>query len=148
MTKGHRIIEVVAALICDAEGRFLVGRRAAQKAQGGLWEFAGGKIESGETPEAALARECREELALEIEKAKIVDSVVHAYPEKTIRLTLVSCAPKPGSTPIALEHQELRWVRLDGMKDLPFCPADVELIEKVLRKKYGAETAARVDHLL
>lgn len=86
-----KIIDVVAALIRDSEGRYLVGQRAAHKSQGGLWEFMGGKIEPGETPEAALARECREELALEIENEHIVDSVVHAYPEKTIRLTLISC---------------------------------------------------------
>ena len=69
-----RIIEVVGAIIRDGD-RYLVGQRAANKAQGGLWEFMGGKIEPGETPEQALARECREELALEIENEHIIDSV-------------------------------------------------------------------------
>ena len=134
LKEDHRIIEVVAALICDAEGRYLVGQRAAHKAQGGLWEFMGGKIEPGETPEAALARECCEELALEIENERIVDSVIHEYPEKTIRLTLISCTPCSGSTPTALEHQSVKWVLPEEMKNMPFCPADVELIEKVLEK--------------
>ena len=122
------IIEVVGAIIRDGE-RYLVGQRAANKSQGGLWEFMGGKIEPGETPEQALARECREELALEIENGHILDSVIHDYPEKTIRLTLISCSPKPGSVPQALEHQQIRWVTRAEMDTLDFAPADRELIQ-------------------
>ena len=125
----RRIIEVVGAIIRDGD-RYLVGQRAANKAQGGLWEFMGGKIEPGETPEQALARECREELALEIENEHIIDSVVHEYPEKTIRLTLISCSPKSGSVPKALEHQQIRWVTRSEMDALDFAPADRELIRK------------------
>ena len=126
-----RIVEVVGAIIRDGD-RYLVGQRAANKAQGGLWEFMGGKIEPGETPEQALARECREELALEIENEHIIDSVVHEYPEKTIRLTLISCSPKPGSIPKALEHQQIRWVTRAEMDTMDFAPADRELIRKQL----------------
>ena len=122
-----KIIEVVGAIIKDGD-RYLVGQRAANKAQGGLWEFMGGKIEPGETPEQALARECREELALEIENEHIIDSVVHEYPEKTIRLTLISCSPKSGSIPKALEHQQIRWVTVEEMAEMPFCPADTDLL--------------------
>ena len=121
------IIEVVGAIIRDGD-RYLVGQRAANKAQGGLWEFMGGKIEPGETPEQALSRECREELALEIENEHIIDSVVHEYPEKTIRLTLISCSPKSGSIPKALEHQQIRWVTVKEMEKMPFCPADKDLL--------------------
>ena len=130
----RRIIEVVGAIIKEGD-RYLVGQRAANKAQGGLWEFMGGKIEPGETPEQALARECREELALEIENEHIIDSVVHEYPEKTIRLTLIECMPKPGSVPKALEHQQIRWVTRSEMDALDFAPADRELIEKLSRNK-------------
>ena len=84
----------------------------------------GGKIEPGETPEQALKRECLEELALEIENERIIDSVVHDYPEKTIRLTLIECKTKNGSVPQALEHQDIRWVTIDQMRDIDFCPAD------------------------
>ena len=128
-----RIIEVVGAIIKDGD-RYLVGQRAANKAQGGLWEFMGGKIEPGETPEQALARECWEELALEIENERIIDSVVHEYPEKTIRLTLIECTPKPGSIPKALEHQDIRWVTPDDMPSLPFCPADGDLIQRLFKR--------------
>jgi len=124
------IIEVVGAIVKDGD-RYLVGQRPAHKSQGGLWEFMGGKIELGETPEQALARECREELALEIENEHIIDSVVHEYPEKTIRLTLISCSPKSGSIPKALEHQQIRWVTRDEMDALDFAPADRELIERM-----------------
>lgn len=128
-----RIIEVVGAIIRN-DDRYLVGQRPANKAQGGLWEFMGGKIEPGETPEQALARECREELSLEIENAHIIDSVVHEYPEKTIRLTLISCSPKSGSIPKALEHQQIRWVTREEMAELDFAPADRDLIQKVFAK--------------
>ena len=130
----RRIIEVVGAIIRDGD-RYLVGQRAANKAQGGLWEFMGGKIEPGETPEQALARECREELALEIENEHIIDSVVHEYPEKTIRLTLISCSPKSGSIPKALEHQQIRWVTHVEMDVLDFAPADRELIGSMIGGK-------------
>lgn len=124
------IIEVVGAIIKDGD-RYLVGQRAANKSQGGLWEFMGGKIEPGETPEQALARECREELDLEIENECIVDSVIHEYPGKTIRLTLISCSPTSGSIPKALEHQQIKWVTRAEMDALDFAPADRELIQKL-----------------
>lgn len=130
----RRIIEVVGAIIRDGD-RYLVGQRAANKSQGGLWEFMGGKIEPGETPEQALARECLEELALEIEDEHIIDSVVHEYPEKTIRLTLISCSPKSGSIPKALEHQQIRWVTRVEMDVLDFAPADRELIGRIIGGK-------------
>ena len=130
MKAGHKIIDVVGAIIKDGD-RYLVGQRAAHKAQGGLWEFMGGKIEPGETPEAALARECREELDLEIENERIVDAVVHEYPEKTIRLTLIACVPKEGSVPRALEHQQIRWVTRDEMEAMDFAAADRELIGRL-----------------
>ena len=130
MKAGHKIIDVVGAIIKDGD-RYLVGQRAAHKAQGGLWEFMGGKIEPGETPEAALARECREELDLEIENERIVDAVVHEYPEKTIRLTLIACVPKEGSVPRALEHQQIRWVTRDEMEAMDFASADRELIGRL-----------------
>ena len=127
---SKNIVDVVGAIIKDGD-RYLVGQRAANKAQGGMWEFMGGKIEPGETPEEALARECREELALDIENEHIIDSVVHEYPEKTIRLTLISCSPKSGSVPKALEHQQIKWVTASEMRGMPFAAADSELIGKL-----------------
>jgi len=130
MVAVKKIVEVVGAII-RKDGRYLVGQRPAGKTQGGLWEFMGGKIEPGETPEQALSRECREELDLEIQAERIIDSVVHEYPEKTIRLTLIECAPKPGSEPRPLEHQQIRWVTVQELSGLEFCPADRQLIERL-----------------
>jgi 8-oxo-dGTP diphosphatase len=127
---GKTVVDVVGAIVKDGD-RYLVGQRAANKSQGGLWEFMGGKIEPGESPEEALARECREELSLEIENERIIDSAVHEYPERTIRLILISCTPKAGSVPVALEHQQIRWVTRTEMDALVFSPADRELIEKL-----------------
>ena len=136
----RRVIEVVGAILRDGE-RFLLGQRAAHKSQGGLWEFVGGKIEPGETPEQALARECREELALEIEDVRPVGSVVHDYTDKMIRLSLLSCRPKVGSVPAALEHQQIRWVTRAEMDALPLAPADRELIERLNLSARGDFTA-------
>ena len=129
MSSGN-VIEVVGAIIKDGD-KYLIGQRPAHKSQGGLWEFMGGKIEAGETPEQALKRECLEELALEIENERIIDSVVHEYPEKIIRLTLIECNPIKGSEPQALEHQQICWVTIDQMEVIDFCPADRELIDKL-----------------
>jgi len=127
---NDNVIEVVGAIIKDGD-KYLIGQRSAQKSQGGLWEFMGGKIEPGETPEEALKRECLEELAIEIENERIIDSVVHEYPEKTIRLTLIECNPKNGSVPQALEHQAIKWVTLEEMNTLEFAPADQELVNRI-----------------
>ena len=126
------VIEVVGAIIKDGD-EYLIGQRPAHKSQGGLWEFMGGKIEPGETPEQALKRECLEELALEIENERIIDSVIHEYPEKTIRLTLIECNPKNGSVPQALEHQQIKWVPRDEMYTIEFAPADRELVNRIFR---------------
>ncbi|MCR5751350.1 MAG: (deoxy)nucleoside triphosphate pyrophosphohydrolase [Kiritimatiellae bacterium] len=131
MESSNGIIEVVGAII-KVDGRYLVGQRAAHKSQGGLWEFMGGKIEPGETPEEALARECREELDLEVENERIVDSVVHEYPDKTIRLTLVECTPKAGSVPHPNEHQDIRWATREELESLDFAAADRDLIRRGL----------------
>lgn len=130
MSETKHIIEVVGAII-QKDDRYLVGQRAANKSQGGKWEFIGGKIETGESPVQALARECREELDLKIENERIIDSVIHAYPDKTIRLTLIACTPKPDSEPIALEHQQIRWVTRAEMDLLDFAGADRDLIQKI-----------------
>ena len=128
MSYGN-VVEVVGAIIKDGD-KYLIGQRPAHKSQGGLWEFMGGKIEPGETLERALARECREELDLEKENECVIDSVIHEYPEKTIRLTLISCSPKSGSIPKALEHQQIMWVTRAEMDALDFALADRELIRK------------------
>ncbi len=131
--KAEHVVDVVGAFIRDG-GRVLMAQRPEGKAQAGLWEFPGGKIEPGETPEEALARECREELALEIENPTVLRSVVHRYPEKTVRLLLVECSVRPGSVPVPQEGQSVAWVRPPDLDRLPVCPADRELLPYVFSR--------------
>ena len=121
------VIEVVGGII-ERDGRYLLGKRPAGKSLGGHWEFVGGRIEPGETPEEALTRECLEELALKIVNPRIRTSVVHEYPDKMINLTLIDCSPAEGSEPQALEHDELGWFAPDEIQSLNLCPADAELL--------------------
>ena len=127
MENMHRVIEVVGGIIRRGD-EYLLGKRPLGKSQGGHWEFIGGKIEPGETPEQALARECMEEIALPIVNAKIRTAVTHAYPDRTIHLTLIDCEPAPGAEPTALEHDALGWFTQPEMSNLDFCPADAELL--------------------
>lgn len=122
-----KIIEVVGGIIARG-GKYLLGKRPAEKSQGGCWEFIGGKIEPGETPCEALARECREEIALEIVNERVRTSVTHAYPDRTIHLTLIDCECAHGAEPVALEHEALGWFSPHELRSLDFCPADAELL--------------------
>ena len=121
--------QVVAALIRDS-GRILICQRPAHKACGLLWEFAGGKVEPGETKPQALVRECREELDIGLEVGPVFMEVDHVYPELTIHLTLFEARILQG-TPRLLEHNDLCWVTPDQLKDYPFCPADQVILDRI-----------------
>ncbi len=123
------VTEVVAALIWDGD-KFLICQRPAHKARGLLWEFVGGKVEPGETMEAALIRECREELAVELSVGGIYMDVLHAYPDLTVHLTLFNASIASG-TPQKLEHNDIRWITPAQIPDHDFCPADVDILAKL-----------------
>ena len=124
--------EVAAALIWDGD-RFLACQRPANKARGLLWEFVGGKVEPGETREQALIRECREELAVTVRVGGIFMEVTHEYPDLTVHLTLFHAAIADG-TPQMLEHNDLRWVTIEEMDELAFCPADEVILDELRRR--------------
>ena len=124
--------DVVAALIWDG-GRFLICRRPAYKARGLLWEFVGGKVGPGETKAEALRRECREELDIELAVRDVFMEVVHEYPDLTIRLTLFNAAIASG-TPKLLEHVDLRWILPEEIPQYDFCPADEEILRRIIEK--------------
>lgn len=126
-----RVIDVVGAVVRDGD-RMLMAQRPKGKTQAGLWEFPGGKIEPGETPAQALVRECREELAISVEDPQILASVVHRYPEKTVRLILMECRIARGDVPVPQEHQAVAWVTASDLATLPICPADRELLPTVV----------------
>lgn len=126
--------EVVAALIWqqDACGvkRFMICQRPPHKARGLLWEFVGGKIEPGETKEASLIRECQEELAVTVAPGEIFMDVVHEYPDLTVHLTVFHAVITEG-TPQKLEHNDICWITPEEISQYAFCPADVEILERI-----------------
>ena len=123
------MVEVVAALIWDNE-RFLICQRPANKARALLWEFVGGKVEAGESPQDALVRECREELDIEITVNDIFMDVTHEYPDITVHLALFHSNIASG-TPKLLEHNDLRWITVDEIDNFDFFPEDVDILEKL-----------------
>ena len=125
--------DVVAALIWQGD-RFLICQRPAHKARGLLWEFVGGKTEPGETREAALVRECMEELAVTVEVGDVFMEVDHVYPDLTVHLTLFNAQIAAGEIRL-LEHNDARWITVDEIDDFDFCPADEEILERLKLRK-------------
>ena len=127
---------VVAAAMVDGEDRVLLQQRAPGRQMEGLWEFPGGKVEAGERPEAALARELREELGVETEEAELTPAAFAsaALGERHLILLLYICRGWRGE-PRPLDASALKWVRPAEMRGLSMPPADVPLIgllEKLL----------------
>jgi 8-oxo-dGTP diphosphatase len=117
---------VVGAAIYDAAGRLLAAQRERPPQYAGLWEFPGGKVEPGETPEVALARECREELGVEIEVGALVGEV-----EITIGRLAVYRAVLLSGEPTPREHRELRWLTPNELDDVPWIDADRPLVDRL-----------------
>ena len=124
------MVEVVAALIWDKD-KFMICQRPAHKARGLLWEFVGGKVEPGETKEQALIRECQEELAITLSVGDVFMDVVHEYPDIKVHLTLFNATIAEG-VPQKLEQNDIKWITPDEIPDYEFCPADRELIQKIM----------------
>ncbi len=120
---------VVAVALVDGDGRLLVQRRPAGTSLAGLWEFPGGKIEPGETPEAALVRELREELAIDVEAACLAPACFASdrIGDRHLLLLVYACRKWRGA-PQAVHASELRWVRPVDLYALDMPPADRPLI--------------------
>lgn len=127
------MVDVVAALIWQ-EDRFMICQRPAHKARGLLWEFVGGKVEPGETREEALIRECREELAVTVKPLDVYMELIHEYPDLTVRLILWNAVITQGQ-PQKLEHNDIRWIRAEEIPEYAFCPADQDILARLLREK-------------
>jgi mutator protein MutT len=119
------VIEVVAAVI-EREGSFLLTRRQAGVHLEGMWEFPGGKIDAGESHAAALRRELREELDVDVDVHGLVFRTSHEYDDRSVALYFYDCSLK--GTPTPLLGQEMRWVPRGELAALGFPPADAELI--------------------
>jgi len=124
-----KITLVVACALVDTDRRVLIAQRPENKQLAGLWEFPGGKIEAGETPEAALIRELDEELGIETKQACLAPLTFasHTYEGFHLMMPLYVCRKWQG-TPVAKEHSALKWVRPQHLRDYPMPPADEPLI--------------------
>ena len=123
------MVEVVASLIWK-NNKFMICQRPAHKARGLLWEFVGGKVESGETKEQALIRECKEELDILISVGDVFMDIIHEYPDLTVHLTLFNATITDGE-PQKLEHNDIKWIAPSEIPNFEFCPADEEILEKL-----------------
>lgn len=126
-----KAIRVVAAAVVR-DGKVLAARRGPTQRQAGLWELPGGKVEAGEEDGAALARELREELDVEVEVHEGLGESVHTYAFGTVRLVAYRCSLRAGE-PRPHEHDALRWLGPDELQAVGWAPADLPLLDGVRR---------------
>lgn len=126
---GLPIVLVSAAALIDTDGRVLIAQRPPGKAMAGLWEFPGGKAETGETPEHALIRELAEELSIDVTASCLapVAFASHAYDDFHLLMPLFACRIWRGE-PVPKEGQDIAWVRPVRLGDYPMPPADAPLV--------------------
>ena len=129
------MVEVVAALIWS-DDKFMICQRPAHVARGLLWEFVGGKFEPGESREQALIRDCQEELAVTLSVGDVFMDVVHEYPDITVHLTLFHATIAQG-VPQRIEHNDIRWITPGEIPRYDFCPADDEILKKIIEVYHG-----------
>lgn len=124
-----KLLLVSAVALIDVDGRVLLAQRPVGKSLAGLWEFPGGKVEAGETPEAALIRELREELGIETKESCLAPLTFasHSYDDFHLLMPLFACRRWQG-IPTPREGQTLAWVRARDLRDYPMPPADIPLI--------------------
>jgi mutator protein MutT len=123
------LVHVVAGLIFR-NGRLLITQRPPESHLGGLWEFPGGKCEPGESDEQTLIRELREELGVEVEVGRLIDSVTHRYPAKTVCIRFHRCTLVAGE-PAPLGCHDLRWVTRSDLSAHQFPEADTHLLQQL-----------------
>ncbi len=131
MTDRKRTL-VVAGLIVGPDRRVLIAQRRADQALPLEWEFPGGKVEAGEAPAAALARELREELGIAVEVGRIWDVLFHAYPAFDLVMLVYACRLVPGEVARAVEVADFAWLATDELDQKPILAADRPLVDRLI----------------
>jgi 8-oxo-dGTP diphosphatase len=128
-----KIVLVAAVALVDKDGRVLLTQRPEGKQLAGLWEFPGGKVEPGERPEAALIRELKEELGIDVAESCLAPLTFasHTYDDFHLLMPLYVCRRWKGQV-VGAEGQQIAWVRPQKLKDYPMPPADVPLIPHIV----------------
>ena len=121
---------VVAAAVVIRDGRVLLTRRSEGQHLAGMWEFPGGKLEEGESPEQALVRECQEECGIEVEVAGILEVTHHRYPEKEVLLLFYRCELRAGEVR-HLQVADHAWVAPENLDEYPLPPADEGVVARI-----------------
>ena len=129
MSDGKQPIDVAAALVFR-NGRILLTQRCADSHLGGLWEFPGGKREPGETFEACLVRELREELGVTVNVGGLFEEITHVYGDKTVHLKFFTCKLLAGE-PQPLGCADMKWAEKSELADYDFPAADARLLDKL-----------------
>jgi 8-oxo-dGTP diphosphatase len=135
----QRLLRVAAGIV-PQDGRYLLQRRPAGTHMAGYWEFPGGKLEEGETPAAALAREMREELGVEIDGVRPLWVIRHAYDDREVELHFLAARIAAGE-PRALQADAIGWYAPEAMPGLPILPADLEIVARLVPGLPDAEGA-------
>lgn len=125
---------VVAGLVVDDAGQVLVTRRRPDQHMGGRWEFPGGKLEPGEAPADALARELREEIGAVVEVGRAWEVLHHAYPEFDLLMIVYACRLAPGEVARAVEVADLAWCAPPALAAVDILPADAPLVARLIEE--------------
>jgi mutator protein MutT len=128
----------VAIAVVELDGCFLIGRRPEGKPLAGLWEFPGGKIEPGESAEAAAIRECLEETGIRVEAVLHISSVGHEYGHGTVALEFIACRPVENDR--AHPNEPFRWVPRADLAKYEFPPANAEVLNELIRGELAIGT--------
>ena len=124
--------EVVAALI-ERGDRFMICRRPEGKARAGLWEFVGGKAEEDESLEAALVRECEEEIGVKIKVGEVFTTTVHDYADISVHLTIFRASIGSGE-PRSMEGNAIAWITPSEIPNYSFCAADIPIMARIFER--------------